>query len=222
MEFPNAYAGVKKIFTAEILSLIAAFSGILTVVFTYFLSKTVVDEEVVSDGAAAVSLGGAAIFALATAVLGIIAFILTIIGSKKASADEPGFKIVFNLILVGIAVSVASGILSSALKDNTVNNIVSIVSDAIDLAVTIYIIQAIRNLAVKLGDAEMDKKGNNIYKLIVLVYSIVVIARLITTFTGSKAGTIVAGIFGITAGVLEIVKYVLYLIYLNKAKKMLA
>ena len=68
----------------------------------------------------------------------------------------------------------------------------------------------------------MDKKGNNLYKLIVLVYSIVVIARLITTFTGSKAGTIVAGIFGITAGVLEIVKYVLYLIYLNKAKKMLA
>ena len=103
MQFPNALQGVKKIYKAEILSLIAAaciiIAGLLAIV-----------------AAAGESLGVvviAGIFGVASAVLLIIAFIMNIVGVKRASLDEPAFKTAFYVLIIGIIAGIVMGAFQS-------------------------------------------------------------------------------------------------------------
>ena len=75
MQYPEACAGVKKIYTAEILSLVAT---VLTV--TVVLSP-------------------------AAAVLFIISFVLKIVGINRAARDEEAFKNALIAVIVGIVAS---------------------------------------------------------------------------------------------------------------------
>lgn len=225
MKFPNSLAGVKKIFIAEVLSLISVFASVMTVVFAYFLSKTVdANGQVTSDGAATAGFGGVAIFGLAMTVLAIIAIIFSIQGTRKGSLEEPAFKMAFYAIIASLIITVVEGIITSFVDNTTIANIFSIVGDIVSIMITVFIIQAIINLAGKLGDTAMQAKGNNIYKIIIGVYVLQIIAKIVTMITGSssKTGKTISGILLIVAAVLDILQYVLYLIYLNKAKKMLA
>ncbi len=80
MQYPEACAGVKKIYTAEILSLIAT---VLTV--------TVVLSPV-------------------AAILFIISFVLKIVGINRAARDEGAFKNALIAVVVGIAASILVGL----------------------------------------------------------------------------------------------------------------
>lgn len=172
-----------------------------------------------SDTGTFASLGGFAVFAIGSIVLAIIAFILKLIGVSKASKDEPAFKIAFYMIFVGIAASVVSGIFSS---NPTVHSIVALVIDIIDLAVTVYIIQGIMNLAKKLNDESMVDKGKNIFIIIIVIYMLIIIAQIVNLIIGSVAALVISAVVIIVSGILSIIQYFLYLSYLNKAKKMLA
>lgn len=215
MKYPNAHDGVKKIFVAEILSLIGSFLSAIVLGFS-LLGIIAIEEN--SDTGAVAAFGGIALFGLAAAVILIIAFIMQIIGVNRAAIDEPAFKTALYLIIAGIVIS----LLSSFFGNNaTVQAIFSIISDVIQLAITIFIIQGIRNLAVKLNNPDMDAKGNNIFKIICAVYILIFIARIITLIFNGTASKTIAGVFTIIAAVLTILQYVFYLLYLRKARFML-
>ena len=216
MKFNNAYEGVKKIFTAEILSLIVSICTTVTLVLPVI---GLIAAKSDSQAGAIASLGGFAVLAIATVVLAIIAFILKLVGVNKASKDEQAFKIAFYFIFIGIIASVVSGIFST---NTTVTNIVAVISDVVSLGVTIYIIQGIKNLAEKLGDDNMVKKGDNLFKVILAIYVLIIIAQIINLIFGGTAALVVSAVVIIAAGILDIVQYILYLSYLSKAKKMLA
>ena len=88
MRFPNAALGVKRIFTAEILSLIAAILGALTVMGAAFTAGVsgvaIASSGNVASGASLASLGFTAIFGIATLVLTVIAFFMKLFGVNKA------------------------------------------------------------------------------------------------------------------------------------------
>lgn len=216
MNFPNAQAGIKKIFTAEILKLIATVCSAFAVAFGYLMTKTVdVEGNVATEGGLLASFGGFAILGLAALVLMIIAFIFNLIGVTKASKDEPAFKIVLYLILAGIAVSIISGFI----PNETVKSIFQVISDVLGLAVTIFIIQGIRNLAVKVGNTAVDNKGMSIYKIIIAIYVLIIIARIVSLIAATAAA-VVAGVFAIVSAILYIVVYIIYLSFLKQAKDM--
>lgn len=218
MRFPNAFAGVKKIFTAEILALIARICVLIASVGALAtLGAAAATANTDSSAAAAVGLAGAGIagiFGVASGILAIIAFILQILGINKAKADEPAFKTALIFILVGIAASVISSLFSS---NETVSSIFSIVGDIANLCVTLYIIQGIKNLADQLNDGAMSAKGNKIFMLITVMYGIVLLANIIGLFAPA-----IASILAIVAAVIGIVQYFIFLSYLSQAKKMLA
>ena len=159
MKFTNAYQGVKKIFAAEILSLICSICATVTLALPVV---GVIAAANNSQGGTVASLGGFAVLAIASMVLAIIAFIFKLIGVNKASKDEPSFKIALYLILAGIAVSVAGGIFNS---NATASSIFSALGEVVNLGVTIFIIQGIKNLAAKLGDEKMVKKGRHDFQV---------------------------------------------------------
>lgn len=215
MRFENAYLGVKKIFTSEMLALIGAVCGMVSLLFAYVIKDKVNAETV--DNATAAGGTGFLVFGAAAGILLFIGYIMMILGVNKAKADEDAFKTAF----IAIFVALIAGVVASFISQKTINGILTIVSDVAELMITIYIIEGIRNLARKLERKDMDEKGNNLFKMIIAMYALVIIARIILAIFGSKS-EVVAAILVVGAGVVEVVQYILYLVYLKKAKEMLA
>lgn len=210
--FPNAAKGVKRIFTSEILSLIAVgvsiISGILGLAA---IGAATVDSE---TGAFA-ALGGAGVVALISGILLIIAFIMQLVGLVNASKDEPAFKISLYAVIAGIVLSFLSSIFS---KNAVLTGIFNTLSTVAQLIVTLFVIFGIINLANKMGNKDVADRGNSLIKVIACVYIIAAIVILVSALLGA---TVVASILSIAGNVLMIVAYIVFVILLAQAKKML-
>ena len=223
MKFPNAANGVKKIFTAEILSLIY---GICMFVMIVLLVVALAAAKAVSGGADGAAAGavasgaGTLVFGIGSGVLAIIAFILNIVGISKASKDEESFRMALFAVIGGIILSV----IGTAF--NNVNGYVSSIMQALqvvaDLLVLLYVIQGIRYLSLKLNRPDIDQKGQNLFKIIFIVLVLQFIARIVVIIFGGMAASITAAIIALIAVILSVIEYILYLAFLAKAKKMLA
>ena len=223
MKFPNAANGVKKIFTAEILSLI---SGICMFVMIVLLVVALAAAKAVSGGADGAAAGavasgaGTLVFGIGSGVLAIIAFILNIVGISKASKDEESFRMALFAVIGGIILSV----IGTAF--NNVNGYVSSIMQALqvvaDLLVLLYVIQGIRYLSLKLNRPDIDQKGQNLFKIIFIVLVLQFIARIVVIIFGGMAASITAAILALIAVILSVIEYILYRAFLAKAKKMLA
>ena len=217
MKYENAYKGVSKIFSAQILRLLAGIFGVISAVFAVFTLAS----------AMAGSLGGTAGFGIGTivllvliAVFSIIAFILMLVGTGNAGKDEPFFKTALLWLMIGIIASIASSCLSTFPVGASIFKIIATVADILS---TFYIISGIVSLADKIGNTDVSAKGNLLMKMIIAVYVIAIIIEIISLITKlAVAGAVIAGILGIIAAVLSVVSYILFLVLLSRAKKMLA
>ena len=209
MNFPNAANGVKKIFASEVMILFAAIFSLITALMT-FTAFVAASNNSVMGGIAAGS--GVAIFGFASLILFVAGYITNFIGIKKASADEEDFKKVIGLVAVIISVLLSENKMLSSACD--------IINNVAQLFVTVYVIQGIRNIAVKIGDSEVDSKGGDIFKVILCIYTLIFLSKAISIFFPTSTGTVLSVVLVIMAGFLSIVQYVLYLSYLSRAKKM--
>jgi hypothetical protein len=212
MKFPNAHDGVKKIYTAEILMIIAVVCSII------MLISGIIGAAGASADSAAAAVGGfagLAIFGVASAVLLIIAFIMNIVGINKAKLDEASFNTALIFVLVGIIASALGAIFK---EGSFLQELFTIVNSVASILITYYVIKGIQNLAQQLGDKSMVEKGDNVIKLICVVYAI----SLVATILGSFVFTSVAGaVVSIIGSVVSIVQYILYMTFLAQAVKML-
>lgn len=219
MKFPNAYQGVKKIFSAEVLSLIGS---VCMIVFAIF--GLVTAAAVSADSAATAVTGGigAVIFGLAGGILGLIGLIFLLIGTKRAAIDEPVFNNAFLYIILSLILTVVSTIISSIWSTGIWDNVSTTIANVFSVFATIYIINGVQNLAAKLDRPDMVAKGNTYMILLIIIYVIQIIARIIPVFFGANAATSsIAGALSLTAEIFSLIVYILYLIFLGKAKKML-
>ena len=103
MKFPNAFSGVRKIFSAEIVELI----GLLLLAAASIPAVILQSNENVSLGVAVVAL----VFGIASAVLLVIGAILNIVGLVKAGKDEANFKTALSYVVISAVLAVASVVL---------------------------------------------------------------------------------------------------------------
>lgn len=215
MKFPNAAKGVKKIFTAEILTLISALAMIVAVVMMIVTLGAAAAES--AGGAVAAGIGTLALMAGA-AILALIGGIMSLVGIINASKDESAFKTALYAIILSLVAAVVMGIFSS---NDTVQSICQSVQNVMSIIVTIYVIQGVTNLAEKLNNAEVAQKGKKLLYIIVAVYVLALIANIIVLISGGMFASVTAGIIGLAALVLDVIGYIVYLSLLSKGKKML-
>ena len=215
MKFPNAAKGISKIFTSEILALIAAIAtgvaSILAVVM-YASAKTN------STAGAAASGIGTLVLVLGASVLLVIALILKIVGVVQTSRDEDSFKIIIYLTIFTLIVAVVAAIFS---RVTFLNNIANAVSAIGSFVTTLLIILGIGNLGVQVGNDEVIDKCSSQFKLILGIGIVALLARFFCIFlpTVPAQGIVIA--LAVVALVLNVIQYILYLSLLSKAKKML-
>ncbi len=210
MTFPNASKGVKRIFLAAILMLIADAVSVIAAILGAAGLKSESSGLILGAGALLIAL----------AILTIIAFIINITGVNLASKDEGAFKYALIALIVGIAANI---VISAFSSDSFLSNLGNTISTATEFLSCYFIITGVVNLADRLGDAAVSAKGRKIRMIILCVYGCSAVLSLLAAIF-SMSGTLmtIVGIVGIAAGVVSIIATFMYLSLLSKAKKMLA
>ena len=222
MTFPNAYHGVKKIFVAEILSVIAsacslfaAISGLITLIAA--ASSTAGPDAAVAAGA------GTAVFLIASTVLFIISYIMELVGLHQAGKDENNFMTAFWITIFALIMAVVTGVINAINSGNGIaDDITTAFQDVVKILVFVLVIQGVSVLAEKLNNSDLQVLGTRIMYIVVVMYGISLLAKLVPAFFGiSDATTTIGNVLDLVAAVLSIVSIIVYIVYLGKAKNML-
>ena len=210
----NAYEGVKKIYKAEILALIAT---ILLLVGSVISLTGIQAGENTSSGEGLLISGG--LLVIVAAILMIIAAIMNIVGVNRASKDEAAFKNALIALLFGIA----ANIVVSAFNDPTVNSIGKAAVNVTEILASYYICTGIINLADRLGNSDVSARGQKVRSILMGIWVASAVLNILGTLFGTN-GTMqnVLGIIAIVGGIISIIAYFLYIGLLGRAKKMLA
>ena len=211
--YPNAANGVKKIFIAEILALVAVILGAAANIADIFLTKA----DGTDEGTSAV----VTILGVGFGVVALVSFFLNMAGVSDASRDEGAFKNAFVAIVAGIAFTLANGFFNVS-QNAFWEDVFEITVDIASLVATLFIIIGIRNIADALKDEKIGKKGGALLNIVFIFSAIAILDKTVLLFVQDKTIVAIAGVLAIVAAILAIVKYFLYLSYLAKANKMLA
>ncbi len=174
----------------------------------------------VSSGSVTSSISGIVILGIAAMIIGIALFIINLVGIIQAMKDEGSFKVALVFVIVGVIASILGGIFTT---DQTLNSIIGIIESLSTLLVMVFIIQGIQNLAVRLGNEEVLNSGKRIFVLIIVIQGLALIASIIAAiFSSSQAANITAVILLLISSVIGLIATIMYLVFLGKAKNMLA
>lgn len=220
MKFPNAAKGMKKIYTSEMLKLIATIFLIAAVIMIVIAVAGGQVGDSIGSALAGGGLIGAGVCVLVWIVLVIVGSILKLVGIINASRDEESFKSALIFWIISVAAMIVSSILI-ANNANMAGNLLNTFAELVEVFITIFVIAGGVKLADRLNRGDISTKGSNVLKLIILVNVLSLIAQLVSTFMGGIVVSAVAGVIFLAALLLEVIQYFMYLSFLSKAKKML-
>ena len=213
--YENAKNGIGKVFTSQILAILAVLCALVAGLFAA-VTLTAVDENL--TGATFGGSVGLALFTLASAVLLVIAFILEMVGLNVAGRDEPLFKKAFIVSVVGLIISIVLGALASLTTISWIIDLKDICNFFIGLIIVHHVLYGVANICPSLSDKAMSVwKVYMATIIIAVVVNIVsIVMALLKLYTGSAVLLIV---FTLLDAVLQIVAYVMFVSFLAKAKK---
>ena len=218
MRYPNAAKGIKKIWIAEILGILAT---VLAVVLVIMVSASHIDTSMSGEEAAqaletAKIAGPVVAFGVVMMLVMLVSYILNLIGILNASKDDVGFKNALWVLLASIAFGIGAAILQNS--NPRAAHWLQVPSTLFELVVTIYVLDGIANLARNLGKNDIVdlSKQCRTWLMCALVLSA---AAKVFVALGTEGSTLNTT-SGIAAALLQIVAYVVYLWVLNKARLM--
>ena len=218
MKYPNASTGIRRIYIAEILSVLAAVLAIVVMILTAanHIDTNITGEEATRALQAAKMDTPFVALSLSMMLLMLVSFFMNLSGIIKASKDEIGFKNALWVLLAGMVFE----IISSSIQNSSpqVAHWLQVPSTLCNLVVMIFVLEGITVLADNLSRKDVSDmcRSCRTYLLYALILSAAAEVLTALGITGS-AGRSVTGIAG---HLLEIVAYVFYLRVLNKARLM--
>ena len=218
MSYENARNGIGKVFTAQVLGIVAAICAAIMFIFIFLAFGAVSAES--GGGLIAAGIGGI-LFSAAAGVFEIIAFILELVGLNKAGKDSEQIKKAFMLTIVGLLIAFVFSILNSAFPTTTwIKGIGDVVAAVIGLVVTYNILFGCAGLKSELTD-----KANSTWKMYMIVIILDIVIGIVTVILGALGITAVSAIafFVIVIAdiVFEIIAFFMTISFLNNARKVL-
>ena len=205
MRFPNAARGVKQLYIAQMLSILAAIVAIVT-------SGMITAGSEGTEGLL-VGLG------LGSGVLALVAFVLNLLGLNAARKDDGFFQTAFVITLIGIVVS----LFGAAVQGNAlVNGLCNAASNVCNALITYFVVKGIISLAEQLGKENMTARGKRLLGLVITTWIVVIVLQIIGAFfSNNDTMAAIGAILALIAALAAIVAFILYLSYLSKARIML-
>lgn len=216
MSYENARKGISKVFTAQVLQIIASVCGAITGVLGVVAVAAVSAES--TGGAIAGGLG-VVVAGLAALILSIIGLIMLLVGLNTAGKDSEQIKKAFTISIVSLIVAIVFGIIKS-FTPAWVSNIGDIIATVLGLLVTYNVLFGCAGLNSDLADKASSTW--KVYMCVIILDIVIVIVSLIMGILGVTAVSAVAAtILVIADAVLEVVAFIMFLVFLNKAKNTL-
>lgn len=214
MTFPKAERGIKIVFLAQISFMLASVFSTASAIgnmINYYIYINFPKEDLL--------LAPFLIIAILAVIFLLAGFALTIIGVLKASGENENFKVALYSILFGVALSIIGMIWSG---DNAVGTITGLLTTLTSFLAIIYVIQGIRSLSLKLDKKEMDQTGSRLYTLFSVFYVIETCSNIAILIFNDNSSFIIVSLLQIFFNIMSVVQYLIFMLYLRKAIKMLA
>lgn len=213
--YENAKNGIGKIFTAQVLAILAVISAIVAAIFAA-VTATAVSENL-SGGALGGSIG-LAIFTLASVVFLIIGYILELVGLNKAGKDEPLIKKAFVVAIIGLILSIVLGVLASLTTLSWMIDIKDICNFFISLIIVHHVTYGVANICPSISDKAMNVW--KIYMATIIIAIVVNVVSIVMALLGLYTGSAILLLaFSVFDGILQIVAYVMFVGFLGRARK---
>lgn len=218
MRFPNACKGLKKIFFAELISLIALVPYAVSLVLVQFLPEEI-DKNNAEILPAEVVV---TILSILSLVMMTVAYVLNVIGYVTASKDNESFKKAMLLTIAGMVLTVVSGIMENTNGNPILTNTFDSMENILDLLITLMTISGIVTLSVTYGDLRMVESGKALFKFLFAIYLPTLIAYVfVYLLRNTRSAAILAVTVTFISFALNTVYSLLYLRYLYRAVNML-
>ena len=216
MKFPNTFKGIKKIWIAEMLMLLAAVLSIV-LVFVIAGNSVVIDDAVVVNTEAIKT--PTAIFGIGAAVLILVAFLLNLIGIINCRKDDKNFINALIATLLGVVCGIINAIWGESKP--RLGSWMEFVMVMESCYASYYVLTGVSKLSEAYPDEATKKLVDKSRNWLLGSFSLSAGLKLIVDIFNIQDGT-PKTIMAIVAALAEIVSYVIYLMALNKSKKMLA
>ena len=215
MKFPNAYNGIKKIYLAEVLQILAVIMGISLIVVLVANSVTLGTEEMNLESTPDMLT---AAFGIGATFFALIAFILNLFGVMSARKDDDNFKMALFAILIGIVCSAVSAVFN---KNEGLKHWMETGSTLSSLFASYFVLSGIASLAGKYPDNTMMSLALKARARLVGTFSAAVILQVIVSLFHIQSSTVLS-ILCVIIPLMQLVSYMLYMMTLARCKKMLA
>jgi len=215
MSYENARNGIGKVFTSQILAIIAAVCTLIAGIMAALMIGAASAESV---GGLAASGIGATLFSIGSYVLILIAFILELVGLNKAGKDSEQLKKAFTITIVSLVVEFVIALITSFTGGAAwIKQLGDIIATVLTLLVTYNVLYGCASLKPELSD-----KANKVWKmyLIVMILSLVlaVLGVILSAVGVSTASAVITMVLIIVDFIFDIVSYFMYLGFLKTAK----
>ena len=222
MEFANARKGIKRIYAAEILSLLE----LLISFIAGTIQRAGEGGSILDGGTINLKYDSPVLLGLAVAlvVCGFLSFILHLLGITKAAKDEPKFSSALLWVVLGIIIG---SVKSSLTLNEPLPTILSIADNIAEMLVKFFIIKGVISVAQQMNRPGLGMLGGKALTWTVLAYIVSIAlngAVLWFTMKGDPTGADalpVEAILLAAAFILSLIAYVIYLRFLKKATQSL-
>lgn len=209
-----ATAGLKKIRTAKILQVIAvilaAVGGIALLFGPGIADGSAVENEALALGALGVAgIGG--MMSFAGLIIAVVSFVMEIVGVCKAGHAHPGYKTALYMILVNIALGLASlFVMNIAIFSGVLHALSPI---AVFLSVY-FVLSATIALLREKGDEASAAKGTIVRTMYLVSTAVSVVSELVLTVPALSG---VATAATMISSVVQIVALFMYISFLGRS-----
>lgn len=215
MTYPKSLKSTKTLIKAEIMFLICEFLTILTASATaaVYLFADQLGEKL--SAVLLILIYGFALFSISIRVIG---YILYLVSSRRASAEDDNFKVAFYSIIITLLIVLAGTVFAFNKEVQSIADLLVILTA---LLADVYILEGIRSLCKQLGHPEMDKRGGVLYAVITTFFVFQTCASVYILVLGGTLATIGAAALEVFGSALGIVQSFLMLGYFKKTRKIL-
>ena len=213
MKFPNTFKGIQKIWIAEMLMLLAS---VLSIVLLFVVAN---NSAVVEDVLVVAIDTPTQVLSIASAVLMIVAFVLNLIGIINCRKDDKNFVNALIATVLGVICGIVNAIWGEAKP--RLGEWMEFVMVMESCYASYYVLTGVSNLSEAYPDPQTKKLVDKSRNWLLGSFCLSAILKLIVDIFNIQDGTSKT-IMGIVAVLAEIVSYVIYIMALNKSKKMLA
>lgn len=220
MQFTNAKKGISKVFWGAIFELISAVAA--------GIALSLLTDALIGDTGAAGSVIGV-ILSTGAFVLAILGFIFNLVGLYTAGKDSKYLKDAFTLSIVGLIVALIGGIFSATGVDALViiSRALVLFVDILEIGIVIYTCLGTSNLLFERNEDKVAASGSKTAYIFAITFALGAIISMVAilfqaSMTTVNVGSVLTVILAIAYIVLDIVAYIMYLVFLGKAKNRLA